>query len=246
VKHPDGEILVDTGASPHLDQDLAEVDDFSAFLVKYNSGLMPRRALLADALEAAGSQRAKLRILLTHAHPDHAGGVAEIPDVPVLLSAEELAFTQATAKAGGNDDILPAHARAMRNRSVPLAFVDGPYMGFAQSADLFHDGSVVAVALPGHTPGSIGVFVQLASGKRIFHIGDIALVMKSIDDNEPKGVLLSLITDVDRQGAADAQALVARVHKADPSILILPAHDREQWAKAVAPKDPSVAAVCAP
>ena len=39
--------------------------------------------------------------------------------------------------------------------------------------DLFDDGSVVFVPLPGHTGGSNGMFVNLRSGKRFFFMGDL-------------------------------------------------------------------------
>ncbi len=45
-------------------------------------------------------------------------------------------------------------------------------MGFDESLDLFGDGRLVLVPLPGHTPGSVGLFVTLDSGRRLFFSGD--------------------------------------------------------------------------
>src|SRR5438270_1494437 len=101
VRTPNGDVLVDTGASPTLERDLAEIDAFSAFLIQDNSGLMPRRALLPDMLRALHEDPRRLRVMLSHAHPDHAGGLASIPDVPLLLPKDELTFAIAHAKAGG-------------------------------------------------------------------------------------------------------------------------------------------------
>lgn len=39
-----------------------------------------------------------------------------------------------------------------------------------RSFDLYGDGTVVLVPLPGHTPGSLSTFVNLP-GLRIFHVG---------------------------------------------------------------------------
>ena len=47
---------------------------------------------------------------------------------------------------------------------------------FDESADLYRDGSVVVVPLRGHTPGSVGVFVNLSPSRRLFYVGD------SVDD----------------------------------------------------------------
>lgn len=45
-------------------------------------------------------------------------------------------------------------------------FNDGPYLGFERSCDFYGDGSMVIVPAPGHTPGSIVIFVTLPDGKR--------------------------------------------------------------------------------
>lgn len=246
VKHPDGFVVVDTGAPPDLERDLRESDSLSAFLIRDNSGLMERRGTLPDELAKAGvnPHDPKLRIVLSHAHPDHMGGLAALADVPVLLPASEVAFVQAEVKNGGSAHALPPQVRTLRGRTVTFSFDDGPYETFDRSKDLFGDGSVVLVPLPGHTPGSVGTFVNLSSGRRIFHIGDVALVEESIDRSVTKGVLLSLITDVDRDETADTVALVAQLHAAAPDVVILPAHDRDQWAKAVAPRAPKSPPVC--
>jgi len=48
------------------------------------------------------------------------------------------------------------------------------YMGLTQSRDLYGDGSIVIVPAPGHTPGSVVVFVTLPGGARYAFVGDLA------------------------------------------------------------------------
>ncbi len=45
-------------------------------------------------------------------------------------------------------------------------FRSGPYLGFAESHDVYGDGSVVIALAGGHTTGSVIVFVTLPSGRR--------------------------------------------------------------------------------
>jgi glyoxylase-like metal-dependent hydrolase (beta-lactamase superfamily II) len=49
----------------------------------------------------------------------------------------------------------------------------GPYLGFPRSHDVYGDGSIVCVPAPGHTPGSIIVFVTLPNNVRYALVGDL-------------------------------------------------------------------------
>src|SRR5262249_48036697 len=123
----------------------------------------------ADQLDAAHYDRARLRgILLTHAHWDHVSGVADFPQVPVLITADERRFVD----DGG---WVMAIARGLRDVRYELYdFEGGPYLGFPRSHDVYGDGAVVVVPAPGHTPGSVIVFVALPTGRRFAFVGDLA------------------------------------------------------------------------
>src|SRR6266849_2499747 len=52
-----------------------------------------RRNPLPELLRRVGEDPAKLRwAILSHVHLDHAGGLMDLPPVPVLLTREELQF----------------------------------------------------------------------------------------------------------------------------------------------------------
>src|SRR5262249_5058092 len=147
----------------------------------YARAARPLGALLA---EAGVKPEEVTLVLLTHAHWDHAGGLAQLPNARVLTgdgwilqehSMRELAMPQHFA-----------HARV-----EPLKF-DGPeYDGFAASHDVFGDGSIVAVPTPGHTAGSTSWFVNSAGGKRWLFIGDAAWVKEGFAEPALKGRLAS-------------------------------------------------------
>jgi len=131
----------------------------------------------ADQLDAAGYARTRLRgILLTHAHWDHVSGTADFPGVPVLVTADERRFID---QAGW----IMAIARGISGaRYEVYDFEGGPYLGFPRSHDVFGDGSVVAVPAPGHTPGSVIVFVALPDGRRFAFVGDLAWQQEGITE----------------------------------------------------------------
>jgi N-acyl homoserine lactone hydrolase len=231
VRHPSGDVLIDTGNPTRLDDEVTELSLWGRFLTQnLLFGRFERRGDLLQMLAAAGSDPKKLKaIVLSHAHGDHAGAVSDLPGVPVLLPAEELAFIT-EGLAGGKWWIIPAHARAIAQQGVALSFDAGPYANFESSADVFGDGTVVIVPLFGHTPGSVGIFVNLSATQRLLHVGDTVNTVESVDREARKFWLMRALTDSDGELAASQIARLAELRRADPALQLLPAHDRAAWA----------------
>ncbi|MGA6098917.1 hypothetical protein ACPESN_13760 [Stutzerimonas marianensis] len=105
------------------------------------------------------------RVLLACARWEHASGLADFAELPVLASAESIAYAaHATPPA-----VVPAQfAHGVRWR--PLAFQRRAYLGFDESLDLFGDERLVLVKRPGH--GALGLFLTLDDGRRYFFAGD--------------------------------------------------------------------------
>src|SRR5215470_1419926 len=138
VCHPQGDVLIDTGVGRTIGSQLKQ----APFLFRLGTDLMPLNTA-ADQLDASGYDRKNLRsILLTHAHWDHVSGVADFPGVPVLVTAAEHRFIH-------NDGFATAFARAIDPAALrDYGFDGGPYFGFAESHDLYGDGSIVIVPAP--------------------------------------------------------------------------------------------------
>ena len=117
--------------------------------------------------------------LLTHAHWDHASGVPDFPDVPVLPTAAEYRFID----VGG---FATQTARSMKATAAfqEYAFDGVPYLGFDRSRDLYGDGSIVIVPVPGHTPGSVAVFVTLPGGACYAFVGDLVWQLEGLLERE--------------------------------------------------------------
>jgi N-acyl homoserine lactone hydrolase len=231
VKHPAGDLLIDTGSSSHYDQEIS-VYPFATWLkLKALAGQLQPKVPLPDLLRHIGEDPAKLRwAILSHVHLDHAGGLMDLPHLPVLLTREELQFA-ADPSIQAKGYVIAVHTQQFPPVSAPtLRFDPTPYETFDESADLYRDGSVIVVPLRGHTPGSVGIFVNLSPARRLFYVGD------SVDDERgfEERVGKSLILRDSDNDVALASQIVGRLndlHEKVPELAIIPAHGRSAYKK---------------
>lgn len=162
-----GTFLVDSGVSEEFED--PERNERVGFLV--------RQAMNTDALAVRKSTRAWLAahggaldgVFLTHIHIDHVMGLADVPAAtPVYTGPGETVsegflnlFTQSTT------DALLEPVGPLRE----WAFETDPSGRFAGVIDVFGDGSVWAVHVPGHSPGSTAFVVRTPDGAKLL-VGD--------------------------------------------------------------------------
>ncbi|MBR0899559.1 MBL fold metallo-hydrolase [Bradyrhizobium tropiciagri] len=181
---------------------------------------------LPDALAAAGVAPGEIdAVLLTHAHPDHIGGLVGTDGAPVFANAElilsdvELAFWSDMARAN-------AAPEAMQ-----------PMFALARAAFATHDkalrpitsGDVVPgitfVALPGHTPGHGGY--RISSGRDtllvwgdITHVPDVQIKRPDVTiafDADPDQARATRLKTLDM--AAAEHILIAGPHLNFPGLI---------------------------
>ncbi len=226
--HPEGSWLIDGGMASDLEAQLDLVHGLPRVFLGQAAKDWARVASPADAVRAAGVDPSALAGgIPTHGHFDHLGGLLEIPGLPIVLPQGEIDLAQQTVDDGGAS-ILPGEARALLTRAKALAWEDGPFLYWDRSLDLFGDGSVVLVPLPGHTPGSLGVHLRLPDGRAAFLVGDTVWVREGYEQREPKSWLAGSF-DADEELNGRQIGLLWALHRAQPELTILPAHDRRQW-----------------
>lgn len=159
IRHGDDLLLFDTGMGSQIEQQYRQ--DMPLWwrpFFKYESPVRPAR----QQIEAAGLTLPGL-VLLSHSHWDHAGGVLDFPQARIAVAAAELPLIRQPSRGPGGSWASQLADAAIRWEG--LAFQPRPHRGYAQSLDLFGDGTVVLVPMPGHTPGSMGLFVRVDSGR---------------------------------------------------------------------------------
>lgn len=161
ITHPTrGTFLIDTG----VDTKLRDAPDQAAVAGVVASVMHLERMKihqpLGDWLKRTKTKLAG--VLLTHIHADHVMG---LPDVP---SATPLYVGPGEASASSAMNLL---TRTMMNRLLEgkgalqeLRFSADADGRFAGVRDLFGDGSLWALHVPGHTPGSLAFVARTAAG----------------------------------------------------------------------------------
>lgn len=231
VRHPAGDLLIDTGNSSRFDEEIRGYP-FSTWLkLEFLAGQLKPKVPLPELLRRVKEDPKNLRwVILSHAHLDHSGGLKDLPPVSVLLSQEELRFANdPSAQAKGY--VIAAHVKKFPAPGTPtLRFVPQPYETFDESADLYRDGSVVAVPLRGHTPGSVGMFVNLSPNRRLFYVGDAVDDERGFQERVGKSLILR-DSDKDEALANQVVARLSDLHEKLPQLAIIPAHGRSAYQK---------------
>lgn len=68
------------------------------------------------------------------------------------------------------------------------------------SHDVYGDGSIVVVPVPGHTPGGVIIFVTLHNGTRYAFVGDLVWQLEGITQREERPWITRRSADSDAEG----------------------------------------------
>lgn len=226
IRNPHGDVLIDTGLGPDAEEQMNELPtagrDFGMQVVAGAKARVPITALLAEVGERPDQVAT---IVLTHTHYDHLGGATTL-NAPIDIPQSEVDWELAQAV---NPTITPPSlVNATKARFHVVSYDSGPFLGFSRSKDLYGDGSLVIVPLPGHTPGSQGIIARLGS-RRVFFIGDAADTLEAAERGLPKSTAIRRATDADPALADQTTKQVAAFHRAYPQIELIPAHDRQAY-----------------
>ncbi|MFJ6652933.1 N-acyl homoserine lactonase family protein [Microbacterium sp. NPDC091313] len=170
---------------------------------------------LAQALSALGIATDEVsRVVLSHAHYDHAGNLGALPAAAVTMHRDEFEFWRSDA----SKRMLLRSVVDDADLAVISAAHDAGRVDLITSAASVTDGLAV-VPLPGHTPGEVGVLVRTAGGVVVLAC-DAAHLDEEIDRDMP----FRHVTDLP---ATYASLDVLRALRAHPAVTaVIAGHDR--------------------
>ena len=222
IEHADGLVVFDTG------QDRASVTDPSYFPDGSNGVIYRRLArfhVSQDETFTAGLERLGYatsdvtRAVVSHLHQDHIGGIGEIPGAELLVSEEEWRSLQRPmAETRG---LLRAHIDLPDAKWRPITYepADDPALRpFTVGHDLFGDGALMVLPTPGHTPGSMSMFVRRSDGPPLLLVGDLTYDVHAFEHGVSSGV-------GSKRALRDTRTKVMALRANHPAMPILAAHD---------------------
>jgi glyoxylase-like metal-dependent hydrolase (beta-lactamase superfamily II) len=222
IRHPKGIVLFDSG----LGADFREQED-GWWLHRLVKALFPADFETRDAavhqLQAMGIAPEDVsRIVVSHLHYDHAGGLRDFPKAEVVVARAEWEHADVGRWKARFRGVMSEQLEGIAARLRLVEFgTDGRF-------DLFGDGRFVLLSTPGHTPGHLSLLVTTGSGKKVLLTGDAVWVRENYRWPAPKSFFIRHFEE--DAGPAWASALKIReFSEKNPDALIIPGHDPRLW-----------------
>jgi N-acyl homoserine lactone hydrolase len=163
IRHAEGNVLFDTGCHPsvadHAPERWGTLAKVMVPVAKAQDNVIASLAALSLSPDDIGA------VIASHLHPDHCGCNEFFKRATIMCHAKEAAAARAP------DSEKQGYVKADWDQQTPFDEIAG-------ARDVYGDGRIVVIPLPGHTPGTVGALVDLdRSGS--FLLASDALAMRA-------------------------------------------------------------------
>jgi glyoxylase-like metal-dependent hydrolase (beta-lactamase superfamily II) len=223
-------VLFDTGIGTRIEQEMrSPVYWGNLFFHRcvMRTRFDPRHDALIHQLPRLGFKPSDIKhVIISHLHWDHAGGMRDFPQAHFYVGRREWDF--ASGLSGGllfkNAFIKEQFCGADLDIELVETNLRKPFKNFPASCDLFGDGSMVLVDLPGHSPGLMGMYLTLPSGRRFLFSSDTFYFPEGLERRLPKSALMQKMVS-EGPGAAQSIGRVYTLMQSNSDIEIVGSHD---------------------
>jgi N-acyl homoserine lactone hydrolase len=208
LRHAQGNVLFDTGCHPAV---AAEPEAHWGSLAKFMTPIMSPEEHVLNGLKAVGVGPDDIDVVVcSHLHTDHCGCNAFFKKATVVVHARELeAAKRADAEKSG-------YFSADWDHPGPMQVVD-------RQTDLFGDGRITLIELPGHAPGMMGALVELDRSGKFLLASDAVSLRANLDtDTVPKNTW-------NAEQFLRSFAEIRKIEKGGATVIC--GHDSAQWDK---------------
>jgi N-acyl homoserine lactone hydrolase len=204
LRHSQGNMLFDTGCHPSVPENPQHWQGMEKFMTP----IMPPGENVLTGLSAIGVSSDDVDVVVcSHLHPDHCGCNAFFKRASIVVHAKEI-------------------EAARKPNAVPMGYLAsewdfGTPDALSGERDVFGDGRIVLIELPGHTPGSIGALVRLERSGTFLLAADTVSLRVSLDTGvHPRNVQ-------DHDALERSYAEIRRIEAGGATVLC--GHDAAQW-----------------
>lgn len=235
IQHPVmGNILYDTGYSERFFEETAQFPN-KLYALLTPVFFQPEDSAAHQLQQVGISSDAIHYVIISHFHADHIGGLADFPNATFICASAAYDAVKEkkglrALKAGFLPGLLPPDFEAR------VQFVDtqpsvSAFPGlFETGFDLAGDGSLIAVELPGHATGQLGLVFTDTAGQLYFLIADACWSSRAYEELVAPNAIAQLIFSNPSEYRNTLKKL-HQLHQQRPDIRIIPTHCSDIWSE---------------
>jgi len=206
MRHRQGNVLFDTGCHPSV---VEHGEERWGSLMKVMTPLMRAEDTLLPNLACVGVNPDDIDVVVnSHFHPDHCGCNQFFKNATIMVHAREIEAASAPAAE------TAGYLRADWDHGQRTDAVNS-------DRDVFGDGRLVLIPLPGHTPGTMGATVNLDRDGSFLLVSDAVSLRENLDtDTVPRNTWSP-------EELLKSFAEIRRIEKSGATVIC--GHDDAQW-----------------